>query len=129
MDDVPLREQLPDRGSAWPRGRRQANSGDVDVRGLTGTVNLASNAGDVSGDELAGARLRAKSSSGDVRLELVSSPASVAALSDSGDVDVDLPAGEYALDTHTDSATRPCMGSSATTAQTMPSRRARTPVT
>ena len=89
-----------------PRGLAvdvRANSGDVDVRGLTGTVNLASNAGDVSGDELAGARLRAKSSSGDVRLGLVSSPASVAALSNSGDVDVDLPAGEYALDTHTDS--------------------------
>jgi hypothetical protein len=89
-----------------PRGLAvdvKASSGDVDVRGLTGAVTLASNAGDVSGDELAGARLRAKSNSGDVRLGLVSSPSSVEALSNSGDVDVDLPRGEYALETHTDS--------------------------
>ena len=89
-----------------PRGLAvevKADSGDVDVRGVTGAVNLASDSGDVSGHALAGARLRATSDSGDVRLGLVSSPLSVEALSDSGDVDVDLPRGEYALDTHTDS--------------------------
>jgi hypothetical protein len=89
-----------------PRGLAvevRADSGDVDVRGVTGAVDLESGSGDVSGHELAGARLRAKSDSGDVRLGLVSSPASVEAHSDSGDVDVKLPRGEYALDAHTDS--------------------------
>src|SRR4051812_44726701 len=79
------------------------DSGDIDVRGVTGAVNLSSDAGDVSGQGLAGARVRAATDSGDVRLTLVSSPSSVEALSDSGDVDVELPRGEYALDAHTDS--------------------------
>src|SRR3954449_9730035 len=46
----------------------RADAGDVDVRGITGAVDLRSGAGDVSGHELAGARLRATSDSGDVRL-------------------------------------------------------------
>jgi putative adhesin len=89
-----------------PRGLAvdvKADSGDVDVRGVTGAVDLSSDSGDVSGHGLTGARLRAASDSGDVRLGLVSAPSSVEALSDSGDVDVELPRGEYALDTHTDS--------------------------
>src|SRR3954463_11950371 len=89
-----------------PRGLAvdvKVDSGDVDVRGVTGAVNLSTGSGDVSGHGLAGARVRATSGSGDVRLGLVSSPLSVEALSDSGDVDVELPRGEYALDTHTDS--------------------------
>jgi hypothetical protein len=89
-----------------PRGLAvevHAASGDVDVRGVTGAVDLKSDSGDVSGHGLAGARLRATSDSGDVRLELVSSAASVEARSDSGDVDLELPRGEYALDAHTDS--------------------------
>jgi len=81
----------------------RVDSGDVDVRGVTGAVNLSSDSGDVSGRGLAGARLRATSDSGDVRLGLVASPSAAEALSDSGDVDVDLPRGEYALDAHTDS--------------------------
>jgi hypothetical protein len=81
----------------------KADAGDVDVRGVTGTVNLSSDSGDVSAHGLTGARLRATSQSGDVRLGLVTSPSSIEALSDSGDVDVELPRGEYALDTHTDS--------------------------
>lgn len=89
-----------------PRGLAvdvKVGSGDVDVRGATGAVDLSTGSGDVSGHGVAGARVRATSDSGDVRLELVSSPSSVAALSDSGDVDVELPRGEYALDAHTDS--------------------------
>jgi hypothetical protein len=89
-----------------PRGLAvevRADSGDVDVRGVTGAVDLESGSGDVSGHGLAGVHLRATSDSGDVRLGLVSSPASVEALSDSGDVDLELPRGEYALDAHTDS--------------------------
>jgi Putative adhesin len=115
-----------------PRGLAvevRADSGDVDVRGVTGAVDLKSDAGDVSGHGLAGAHLRAKSDSGDVRLGLVSAPASVEALSDSGDVDLELPRGEYALDAHTDSGDTSSTGSCATTARPMPSRRARTPVT
>jgi Toastrack DUF4097 len=89
-----------------PRGLAvevRVDSGDVDVRGVSGAVDLHSDSGDVSGHGLAGARLRATSDSGDVRLGLVSSPASVQAQSDSGDVDLQLPHGEYALDAHTDS--------------------------
>jgi hypothetical protein len=81
----------------------KVDSGDVDVRGVTGAVNLSSDSGDVRGFGLAGGRLRATSDSGDVRLGVVASPSSVEALSDSGDVDLDLPRGEYALDAHTDS--------------------------
>jgi hypothetical protein len=89
-----------------PRGvaiEVRADSGDVDVRGVTGAVDLESDSGDVSGHELTGARLRATSDSGDVRLGLMASPVSVEARSDSGDVDLELPHGEYALDAHTDS--------------------------
>jgi hypothetical protein len=89
-----------------PRGLAvdvKVDSGDIDVRGVTGAVNLDSDSGNVSGHGLAGARVRATSDSGDVRVGLVSSPSSVEALSDSGNVDVELPRGEYALDTHTDS--------------------------
>src|SRR4051794_39355522 len=63
-----------------PRGLAvdvKIDSGDVDVRGVSGAVNLASGSGDVSGHGLAGTRLRATSDSGDVRLGIVSSPASV----------------------------------------------------
>jgi hypothetical protein len=89
-----------------PRGLAvdvHADAGDVEVRGVTGAVRLSSDSGDVSGHGLAGARVRATSDSGDVRLGLVSSPASLEAQTDSGDVDVELPRGEYALDAHTDS--------------------------
>jgi hypothetical protein len=61
----------------------KVDSGDIDVRGVTGAVNLSSDSGDVSGNDLAGTRVRATS--------------------DSGDVDLELPRGEYALDAHTDS--------------------------
>lgn len=89
-----------------PRGLAvdvHADSGDVDVRGVTGAVRLSSDSGDVSGRGLAGARVRATSDSGDVHLGLVSSPSSTEAQTDSGDVDVELPRGEYALDANTDS--------------------------
>src|SRR3954469_17265617 len=54
-----------------PRGLAvdvKVDSGDVDVRGVAGAVKLSSGAGDVSGHALAGARVRAASDSGDVRL-------------------------------------------------------------
>src|SRR4051794_13844389 len=89
-----------------PRGLAvdvKVGAGDIDVRGVTGAANLSSGSGDVSGHALAGTRLRGHSDSGDVRLELLSSPSSVEAQSDSGDVDIEVPRGEYALDTHTDS--------------------------
>src|SRR3954470_9750410 len=89
-----------------PRGLAvevHADSGDVDVRGVSGAVDLESGSGDVTGHGLTGARLRATSDSGDVRLGLMSSPVSVEARSDSGDVDLELPHGEYALDADTDS--------------------------
>ncbi|HVV74575.1 MAG TPA: DUF4097 family beta strand repeat-containing protein [Mycobacteriales bacterium] len=98
--------------------------GDIRVRDLRGAESLHSDVGDIVADNLVAPTLSADSDSGTVRLSAVRSrslslrsdsggihadlaamPRTLVARSSDGDVDLTLPAGTYAVDTHTDVGT------------------------
>src|SRR3954465_2600959 len=88
-----------------PRGvgvDAHTDAGDVLVRGVGGSLAMASAAGDVEATDLTGTHVTANSSAGDVDLAFAIAPSSIDAQSDAGAVDIELPRGEYALDAGTD---------------------------
>src|SRR3954470_2274691 len=77
-------------------------AGDVVVRGVGGSLAMASDAGDVDATDLSGTHVNANSDAGHVHLAFAIAPSSIDARTDAGDVDIELPRGEYALDADAD---------------------------
>src|SRR3954454_12264844 len=63
-----------------------ADAGDVRVRGVRGSVALASDAGDVDATGLTSTRVQASSDAGDVQLGFATAPTSIDAQTDAGNV-------------------------------------------
>jgi DUF4097 and DUF4098 domain-containing protein YvlB len=81
----------------------QGDSGDITAERLAGHLQLTTNSGDVTGNDLNPISVRANTDAGDVELDFTTQPVSVSANSNSGDVDVAVPAGgEYRVDATTD---------------------------
>lgn len=74
-----------------------ASSGDLRLSGLSGPLRLRSDSGDIVGEALASAQVDAEDNDGDVSLAFAAIPARVSAISNAGDVSVDVPrqAGGY----------------------------------
>jgi DUF4097 and DUF4098 domain-containing protein YvlB len=66
-------------------------SGDIAVFDLTGPLDLRTRSGEITGDALRTAVLRAESDTGDVRLELLAAPRSVDIGTANGEVDLAVP--------------------------------------
>ena len=81
----------------------QGDSGDIFADRLAGHLDLTTDSGDVTGRDLYPTVLKATTDAGNVDLEFATQPVSVRANSDSGDVEVTVPAGgEYRVDASTD---------------------------
>jgi DUF4097 and DUF4098 domain-containing protein YvlB len=79
------------------------DSGDIVADRLAGHLDLTTDSGNVTGRDLYPTVLKATTDAGNVDLEFATQPVSVNANSDSGDVDVTVPAGgEYRVDATTD---------------------------
>ncbi|MGH3369293.1 MAG: DUF4097 family beta strand repeat-containing protein [Nocardioidaceae bacterium] len=83
----------------------RTTSGSIEVRSVGGDVQLKTSSGGVEGQELADGRYVIEVSSGDIDLRFRQPPASVDAESSSGDVSIEVPAGDqaYAVDADTSS--------------------------
>jgi len=80
----------------------RGDSGDISAERLAGHLELTTDSGDVAGRDLNPATAKATTDAGNVDLEFATQPVSVHANSDSGDVDVTVPAGgEYRVDATT----------------------------
>lgn len=77
------------------------DSGTIDVDGVDGTATLAASSGDISARNIAGAT-QVDNDSGTVTVSLTK-PESVRVQASSGDIDVTVPQGSYAVTTDTDS--------------------------
>jgi hypothetical protein len=80
----------------------RSNAGDVSGDRLAGHLELSTDTGDVTGNDLNPAVARATTNAGNVDLGFTTEPVSVSASSDAGDVLVTVPAGgEYRVDATT----------------------------
>jgi len=80
----------------------RGDSGDISAERLAGHLELTTDSGDVAGRDLNPTTVKATTNAGNVDLEFATQPVSVHANSDSGDVDVTVPAGgEYRVDAAT----------------------------
>lgn len=82
----------------------RADSGDIILRDIDGTVRAEADSGDVHGEGLRG-EVEASADSGNVQLQL-DVPADVTAEADSGDIELTVPAADYRVDGETDSGSR-----------------------
>jgi hypothetical protein len=73
-----------------------ANAGNVTIHGTGGPVTVDSDAGDVHATGLTAARVQASRVAGDVRLAFATAPSWIDEQTDAGEVDIELPHGEYA---------------------------------
>jgi putative adhesin len=81
----------------------RGDSGDISAERLAGHLDLTTDSGDVAGRDLNPTVVKATTDAGNVDLDFATQPVSVSANSDSGDVDVTVPAGgEYRVDATTD---------------------------
>jgi len=81
----------------------RSNAGDVTADRLAGHLELSTDTGDVTGNDLNPAVARATTNAGNVDLGFTTEPVSISASSDAGDVVVTVPAGgEYHVDATTD---------------------------
>ncbi len=81
------------------------DQGRITLERVRGPVDLQTDQGTIAASGLAGGQARAHSDQGDVRLSFRTSPRTVDAQTDQGDVEVVLPDDEgvaFAVDTHTD---------------------------
>jgi hypothetical protein len=81
----------------------ETGSGDVDASCLSGHVSLSTGSGDVDGACLTTVNVAVSTGSGDVDLELTEAPELVVIGTGSGDVDLAVPAGVYSVDVDTGS--------------------------
>jgi hypothetical protein len=81
----------------------RGDSGDIAAERLAGHLDMTTDSGDVAGHDLNPTVVKATTDAGNVDLEFATQPVSVHANSDSGDVDVVVPAGgEYRVDAKSD---------------------------
>jgi hypothetical protein len=95
--EVRVRLKLP---KATPV-RAEVRRGEVTLWGSGGDLVLVTETGTVAGRELRGARVHARSGSGDVSLHFAGAPQAVSATSDTGSVTVVLPGGPYKVEAET----------------------------
>lgn len=69
-----------------------SDTGDVRVTGTSGPVTLTTDTGDLDADGLRGGRLSARTDTGDIELRFTAAPDQVDAVTQTGDVDVRVPA-------------------------------------
>ncbi|MEU5424825.1 DUF4097 family beta strand repeat-containing protein [Streptomyces olivoreticuli] len=79
------------------------SSGEVTVAALTGPLAVRTHSGRITGTELSGPTATVTASSGPVHLSFAKRPASVAARTTSGDVELTVPDGTYHVETGTSS--------------------------
>lgn len=79
------------------------SSGEVTVAALTGPLAVRTHSGRITGSELSGTTATVTASSGPVHLSFARRPASVAARTTSGDVELTVPHGTYHVETGTSS--------------------------
>jgi DUF4097 and DUF4098 domain-containing protein YvlB len=78
------------------------DSGDISAERLAGHLMLTTDSGNVAGHDLNPATMSATTDAGNVDLDFSTQPVSIHANSDSGDVEVTVPAGgEYRVDATT----------------------------
>jgi DUF4097 and DUF4098 domain-containing protein YvlB len=81
----------------------RGDSGDISAERLAGHLELTTDSGNVEGRDLNPTVARATTDAGNVDLDFTTQPVTVRANSDSGDVNVTVPAGgEYRVDATTD---------------------------
>jgi hypothetical protein len=81
----------------------RGDSGDIAAERLAGHLSLTTDSGDVAGRDLNPTVVAATTDAGNVDLDFATQPVEVRANSDSGDVDVTVPAGgEYRVDATSD---------------------------
>ena len=81
----------------------RGDSGDIAAERLAGHLELTTDSGDVRGRDLNPTAVTATTDAGNVDLDFSTQPVSIRANSDSGDVNVTVPAGgEYRVDAMTD---------------------------
>jgi hypothetical protein len=80
----------------------KTESGDVDLRGLSGRADIETDSGDIRTHRLEPVTVRAMTDAGDVSLDLFGQPTRTEAKSDAGDVRVTVPYGQYRVDTNAD---------------------------
>jgi hypothetical protein len=84
-----------------PRGTRvraEVQDGEITLWGSDGELVLITDSGTIAGRELGGARLRARSRTGDITAHFASEPDVVTMTSDTGSVTLVVPGGPYAVD-------------------------------
>ena len=81
----------------------RADSGDIDAEDIVGPVTLRADSGDVLARAVRADTLAASTDSGDIDVTLLAPPRAVSASADSGDISVDVPAGRYHVDAGADS--------------------------
>ena len=79
-----------------------AQDGDIDLRGLSGRADVETRSGDIRTHRLEPITVRAMSDGGDVSLDLFGQPVRTEAQSNSGDVSVTVPFGPYRVDASAD---------------------------
>jgi hypothetical protein len=79
----------------------RADTGDVDLRGLSGRADIQTTSGDIRTHRLEPVTVRASADGGDVSLDLFGEPARTEASSNGGDVRVTVPYGPYRVDADT----------------------------
>lgn len=80
----------------------RTDTGDVDLRGLSGRADIATGTGDIRTHRLEPITVKARTTAGDIGLDLFGQPARTEAHSDAGDVHVTVPYGPYHVDADTD---------------------------
>jgi hypothetical protein len=80
----------------------RTDAGDVDLRGLSGRAEVATGSGNIRAQRLEPITVKARTSAGDVALDLFGQPARTEVHSDAGDVHVTVPYGPYRVDADTD---------------------------
>jgi DUF4097 and DUF4098 domain-containing protein YvlB len=81
----------------------RGDSGDISAERLAGHLDLTTDSGDVDGRDLNPSVVTATTDAGNVNLDFATQPVEVRANSDSGDVEVSVPAGgEYRVDATSD---------------------------
>jgi hypothetical protein len=79
----------------------RADTGDVDLRGLSGRADIQTSSGDIRTRRLEPVTVRASTDGGDVSLDLFGEPARTEAHTNGGNVRVTVPYGPYRVDADT----------------------------
>jgi hypothetical protein len=79
----------------------QGGAGDIHVDGVAGHVRIKTDAGNVSGQHLHAVSVDARTQAGDANFAFDTKPVSVRTSSNVGDITIEVPSGDYRVDTAT----------------------------